>query len=163
MSVRVGVDTAGHYHRTIVSRLVVAGHDVVELNPAHVKAVRAQQGAGRLKTDLRNAAAIVDLLISGGGRAPQQRDAALVEQLVWAGLRRRRILARTALTHQLLGTLDLVSPGLDGCSADLLGTRLGRSSCTRWPTLTGCTASASPDCEGSSPATASGLMAAKAA
>ena len=125
LSVRVGVETAGHYHRAIVSRLVAAGHDVVELNPAHVKAVRTQQGARRLKTDLRDAAAIVDLLISGGGRAPQQRDAALVEQLVWAGLRRRRILARTALTNQLLGTLDLVFPGLDGCFADLLGTRVG--------------------------------------
>ena len=125
LSVRVGVETAGHYHRTLVSRLVVAGHDVVELNPAHVKAVRAQQGSRRLKTDLRDAAAIVDLLISGGGRVPQQRDAALVEQLVWAGLRRRRILARTALTNQLLGTLDLVFPGLDGCFEDLLGTRVG--------------------------------------
>ena len=125
LSVRVGVETAGHYHRTIVSRLVAAGHDVVELNPAHVKAVRAQQGARRLKTDLRDAAAIVDLLISGGGRAPQQRDAALVEQLVWAGLRRRRILARTALSNQLLGTLDLVFPGLDSCFVDLLGTRVG--------------------------------------
>lgn len=125
VSVRVGVETAGHYHRTIVSRLVAAGLDVVELNPAHVKAVRAQQGSRRLKTDLRDAAAIVDLLISGGGRAPQQRSAALVEQLVWAGLRRRRILARTALTNQLLGTLDLVFPGLDGCFGDLLGTRVG--------------------------------------
>ncbi len=125
LSVRVGVETAGHYHRTIVSRLVAAGHDVVELNPAHVKAVRAQQGSRRLKTDLRDAAAIVDLLISGGGRAPQQRSAALVEQLVWAGLRRRRILARTALTNQLLGTLDLVFPGLDGCFGDLLATRVG--------------------------------------
>ena len=26
LSVRVGVETAGHYHRTIVSRLVAAGH-----------------------------------------------------------------------------------------------------------------------------------------
>ena len=77
LSVRVGVETAGHYHRAIVSRLVMAGHDLVELNPAHVKAARAQQGARRLKTDLRDAAAIVDLLISGGGRSPQQRSAAL--------------------------------------------------------------------------------------
>ena len=125
LSVRVGVETAGHYHRTIVSRLVAAGHDVVELNPAHVKAVRAQQGSRRLKTDLRDAAAIVDLLISGGGRAPQQRHAALIEQLVWAGLRRRRVLARTALTNQLLGTLDLIFPGLDACFGDLLATRVG--------------------------------------
>lgn len=125
VSLRIGVETAGHYHRTVVARLVAAGHDVVELNPAHVKAARAQQGSRRLKTDLRDAAAIVDLVISGSGRAPQQRADALVEQLVWAGVRRRRVLARSALTNQLLGTLDLVFPGLDGCFDDLLATKVG--------------------------------------
>jgi len=125
VSVRIGVETAGHYHRTVVARLVAAGHDVVQLNPAHVKAARTQQGSSRLKTDLRDAAAIVDLIISGGGRAPQQRTDALIEQLVWAGVRRRRILARTALSNQLLGTLDLIFPGLDGCFDDLLGSKVG--------------------------------------
>jgi transposase len=125
VSVRIGVETAGHYHRTVVARLVAAGHDVVQLNPAHVKAARTQQGSRRLKTDLRDAAAIVDLIISGGGRAPQQRTDALIEQLVWAGVRRRRILARTALSNQLLGTLDLIFPGLDGCFDDLLGSKVG--------------------------------------
>lgn len=125
VSVRIGVETAGHYHRTVVSRLVGAGHDVVELNPAHVKAARAQQGSRRLKTDLRDAAAILDLVISGSGRPPQQRTDALVEQLVWAGVRRRRVLARTALSNQLLGTLDLIFPGLDGCFEDLLGSKAG--------------------------------------
>jgi len=124
-SVRIGVETAGHYHRTVVARLVAAGHDVVELNPAHVKAARTQQGSRRLKTDLRDAAAIVDLVISGSGRAPQARSDALVEQLVWAGVRRRRVLARTALSNQLLGTLDLIFPGLDGCFTDLLGCKVG--------------------------------------
>jgi Transposase len=85
LSLRIGVETAGHYLRTVVSRLVAASHDVVELNPAHVKATRAQQGSRRWKTDLRDAAAILDLVISGSGRAPQQRADALVEQLVWAG------------------------------------------------------------------------------
>lgn len=125
LSVRIGVETAGHYHRTIVARLVAAGHDVVELNPAHVKAVRAQQGQRRLKTDLRDAAAIVELVISGGGRAPQQRDGALVEQLVWAGLRRRRVHVRSALINQLFATLDLIFPGLDGCFDDLFATKVG--------------------------------------
>jgi transposase len=125
LSVRIGVETAGHYHRTVVARLVAAGHDVVELNPAHVKAARAQQGSRRLKTDLRDAAAIVDLVISGSGRAPQQRTDALIEQLVWAGVRRRRVLARTALSNQLLGTLDLIFPGLDGCFDDLLASKVG--------------------------------------
>ena len=94
LSLRIGVETAGHYHRRVVSRLVAASHDVVELNPAHVKATRAQQGSRRWKTDLRDAGAILDLVISGSGRAPQQRADALVEQLVWAGARRRRLLAR---------------------------------------------------------------------
>ena len=133
-SVRIGVETAGHYHRTVVARLVAAGHDVVELNPAHVKAA-TQQGSRRLKTDLRDAAAIVDLVISGGGGSPQQRTDALVEQLVWAGVRRRRVQARTALSNQLLGTLDLIFPGLDGCFDDLLGSKVGRRppSTTPWP------------------------------
>lgn len=125
LSVRIGVETAGHYHRPVVSRLVAASHDVVELNPAHVKAARARQGARRLKTDLRDAAAIADLVISGSGRPPQQRADALVEQQVWAAVRRRRVHARTALTNQLLGTLDLVFPGLDGCFHDLLATQAG--------------------------------------
>lgn len=125
VSLRIGVETAGHYHRTVVARLMMAGHDVVELNPAHVKAVRAQQGSRRLKTDRRDAAAIVDLVISGSGRPPQQRADALVEQVVWAGVRRRRVRARTALTNQLLGTLDLVFPGMDGCFDDLFATKVG--------------------------------------
>ena len=125
LSLRIGVETAGHYHRTVVSRLAAAGHDVVELNPGHVKAVRCAQGFRTFKNDLRDAAAIVDLVISGAGRAPQQRSAALVEQQVWATMRRRRLHARSALTNQLLGTLDLVFPGLDGCFDQLLATKVG--------------------------------------
>jgi transposase len=125
LSMRIGVETAGHYHRTVVSRLVVAGHDVVELNPGHVKAVRSAQGFRTIKNDLRDAAAIVDLVISGAGRSPQQRCQALVEQQVWATLRRRRMHARSMLCNQLLGTLDLVFPGLDGCFEHLLMTKVG--------------------------------------
>ena len=124
LSLRIGVETAGHYHRLVVSRLA-ASHDVVELNPAHVKAVRSQQGQRRLKTDLRDAAAIVELVMTGRGRPPQQRQAALVEQSVSAALRRRRVHARVALINQLLGTLDLVFPGLDRCFEDLLATKVG--------------------------------------
>jgi hypothetical protein len=47
--------------------------------------------------------------MTGRGRAPQQRDAALAEQCVLAALRRRRIHARVAFINQLLGTHDLVS------------------------------------------------------
>lgn len=123
-SVRVGIETAGHYHRPLLSRLT-AGHDVVELNPAQVKAAREAQGSAKIKTDLRDCAAIVDLVISGMGWSPQQRDAAMTAQLAWTALRARRVKARTALSNQLLGTLDLVFPGLDGCFDALLVTKIG--------------------------------------
>jgi len=126
VSLRVGVETAGHYHRTLVARLVAGAHDVVELNPAHVKAARATLGSRRLKSDLRDGAAMVELLVRGAGRRPQVRDAAMAAQAAWVAHRRRKIAARTALGNQLLGTLDLVFPGLDGCFGDLLGARAGR-------------------------------------
>ena len=111
VSVRIGVETAGRYHRTVVARLVGAGHDVVELNPAHVKAARTQQGSRRLKTDLRDAAAILDLVISGSGRAPQQRTDALVEQLgdleldLTAGVGQHRLRPRPVAHVRRLPTL----------------------------------------------------------
>ncbi len=124
VSVRVGVEAAGHYHRPVLSRLS-ARFDIVELGPAMVKAAREAQGSARIKTDLRDCAAIIDLVISGMGWSPQQRDSGMVEQLVWSGLRARRSKARTSLSNQLIGTLDLVFPGLDGCFDSLLGTRIG--------------------------------------
>lgn len=45
---RVGVEAAGHHHRTVVARLRAAGVEVVELNPAQVKEARAQQLLRRL-------------------------------------------------------------------------------------------------------------------
>jgi transposase len=124
VSVRVGVEAAGHYHRPVLARLTTT-FDTVELGPAMVKAAREAQGSAKIKTDLLDCAAIIDLVISGMGWSPQQRDAAMVDQLVWAGLRARRVKARTALSNQLLGTLDLVFPGLDGCFRNLLGTKIG--------------------------------------
>ncbi len=50
---RVGVEAAGHYHRTVVARLRAGGVEVVELNPAQVKEARAQQLLRRLKSDER--------------------------------------------------------------------------------------------------------------
>lgn len=124
-SVRVGIETCGHYHRPLLSRLADR-HDLVELNPGQVKAAREAQGSAKIKTDLRDAAAIVDLVISGMGWSPQQRDAAMTTQLAWVTLRARRSKARVALSNQLLGTLDLVFPGLDGCFDTILATRIGR-------------------------------------
>jgi transposase len=99
---------------------------VVELNPAQVRAARATLGARRLKSDQRDCAAMIELLVRGGGRPPQVRNDAMAAQAAWVAHRRRKVAARTALGNQLLGTLDLVFPGLDGCFADLLGARAGR-------------------------------------
>lgn len=124
VSLRIGVEVAGHYHRPMLARLAAA-HDTVELGPAQVKAAREAQGSAKIKTDLRDCAAIIDLVIHGMGWSPQQRDAAMTQQLAWTALRARRVKARTALSNQLLGTLDLVFPGLDGCFDSLLATRIG--------------------------------------
>lgn len=43
-SVRIGIESAGHYHRPLLARLSAA-HEVVELNPGQVKAAREAQGA----------------------------------------------------------------------------------------------------------------------
>lgn len=123
-SVRVGIETAGHYHQPLLSRLA-ASHDVVELNPGQVKSAREAQGSAKIKNDLRDCAAIVDLVVSGMGWSPQHRDAAMAAQQAWVTLRARRNRARFALRNQLLATLDLVFPGLDGCFGSLLATRIG--------------------------------------
>lgn len=124
--VRVGVESAGHYHRTLVARLRAGGFDVVELNPAAVKEARAQQLLRRLKGDARDVGAMAELMIRDGGRAPAIRTDALATQAAWVGHWRRRVAARVALANQVIGHLDLVFPGLDGCFSDVLGARSGR-------------------------------------
>jgi transposase len=52
--VRVGVEPAGHYHRTPVARLRAGGFGVVELNPAAVKEALPHQLLRRLKSDARD-------------------------------------------------------------------------------------------------------------
>ena len=65
--VRVGVESAGHYHRTLVARLRAGGFEVVELNPAAVKEARSQQLLRRLKSDARDIGAMAEMMIRGGG------------------------------------------------------------------------------------------------
>ena len=67
--VRIGVEAAGHYHRTLVARLRAAGLEVVELNPKAVKDARGQQLLRTLKSDARDCGAMAELLIRGSGRA----------------------------------------------------------------------------------------------
>jgi len=124
--VRVGVEAAGHYHRTLVARLVDAGCEVVELNPAMVAKAREEQGRRGLKTDLTDLAAMAELLARGAGHEPTLLDGAMAAQAAWAAHRRRKIKARVALGNQITSQLDLVFPGLDGCYADLLEARSGR-------------------------------------
>ena len=124
--VRVGVESAGHYHRTLVARLRAGGYEVVELNPAAVKEARAQQLLRRLKSDARDLGAMAELMVRGAGRCPAVRTDALATQAAWVAHRRRKVAARVALTNQIIGQLDLVFPGLDGCFSDLLGARAGR-------------------------------------
>jgi transposase len=124
--VRVGVESAGHYHRTLVARLRAGGQEVVELNPAAVKEARAQQLLRRLKSDARDLGAMAELMVRGAGRRPAVRTDALATQAAWVAHRRRKVAARVALANQVIGQLDLVFPGLDGCFGDLLGARAGR-------------------------------------
>ena len=42
-SVRVGIESAGHYHRALATTLRSKGFDVVELNPYQVKMARANR------------------------------------------------------------------------------------------------------------------------
>jgi transposase len=123
---RVGVESAGHYHRTLVARLRAEGTDVVELNPAAVKQARAQQLLGRLKSDERDLGAMAELLVRGAGRRPQIRDEAMAAQVAWVAHRRRKVAAHVALSNQVQGHLDLVFPGLGACFDGILGTKAGR-------------------------------------
>jgi transposase len=123
---RVGVESAGHYHRTLVSRLRAAAIEVVELNPAAVKEARSQQLLRRLKSDERDLGAMAELLIRGAGRLPQVRDDAMGAQAAWVAHRRRKVAAHVALSNQVQGHLDLVFPGLGACFDGILGTKSGR-------------------------------------
>jgi transposase len=123
---RVGVESAGHYHRTLVGRLRAGGTEVVELNPAAVKQARAQQLLGRLKSDERDLGAMAELLVRGAGRLPQVRDEAMAAQAAWVAHRRRKVAAHVALSNQVQGHLDLVFPGLSVCFGGILGTKAGR-------------------------------------
>jgi transposase len=124
--VRVGLEEAGHYHRTLLWRLREAGMDVVLLNPAQVKQNRAQQLLRSLKSDARDLGAMAELLVRGLGRPAPEQDTALLRQAALASHRARKVKARSALKNHIHASLDLVFPGLSGCFDDILGTKFGR-------------------------------------
>jgi transposase len=113
--VRVGVEACGHYHRLLVHRLRSAGWDTVDLSPAQVHAARAQMGYRRLKSDLRDAAAMIELLLRGTGRTHSGHVDTIAELQAWVAHRNRKQAARVALGNQLLANLDLVFGSLQGC------------------------------------------------
>jgi transposase len=117
---------AGHYHDTLVARLQADGIDVTQLNPAQVKENRTQDLLRSLKSDARDLGAMAELLIRGKGREAAVEDGPLARQVVAASHRRRKVKARTVLKNQVLSTLDLVFPGLDGCFTDMLDAKIGR-------------------------------------
>ena len=109
--VRVGVESAGHYHETLAGRLMADGYEVIGHNPAAVKTARAQSGKGRTKTDGLDAAAMCSLTIRGLGRRPYLPvDAVGKLQVAYLG---REALAshRSALRNQITSLLDLIWPG----------------------------------------------------
>lgn len=124
--VRVGLEEAGHYHRTLLWRLRSAGMEVALLNPAQVKENRAQALLRSLKSDARDLGAMAELLIRGKGRPAPEQDTALLRQAALASHRARKVKARSVLKNHIHASLDLVFPGLSGCFEDLLDTKFGR-------------------------------------
>jgi transposase len=114
-SVRVGIEAAGHYHRALAETLRGKGFDVVELNPYQVKIARVQLGAARVKTDVRDCMAMVELLARGQGWPLHRQDGAMAEQAAWVAHRRRKAAAAQALGSQVHALADLAFPGLTGC------------------------------------------------
>lgn len=127
VSVRVGVEAAGHYHQPLIAATSwPAGWQVWELNPAHVSEQRRVMGRRRVKTDAIDLEAITELLLAGRGQPVTDRQQVLGQLAAWAGHRSRRVAARTATKNQLLGQLDRAFPGLTLVLPDVLGTKAGR-------------------------------------
>ena|SRR5918996_4259958 len=98
-SVRFGIEAAGHYHRVLASTLQASGLDVVELNPAAVKVARSQLGQARVKTDVRDCLAMVELLVRGQGWPLHRHDDRVALQMMWVAQGRRKLDAAQALTN----------------------------------------------------------------
>lgn len=115
LSVRAGIESAGHYHRALATTLRDKGFDIVELNPYHVKMARIQMGQSRMKTDLRDCLAMAEVLVRGQGWGPHSQDGPIAEQRLWTARRRRKLAAAQVLAGQIHALADLAFPGLTGC------------------------------------------------
>jgi transposase len=125
--VRFGIEAAGHYHRTLTETLRAEGVEVVELHPGAVHKARGEMGQRRLKSDLRDLAAMVELMARGTGRASRWEDGPIAIQAVWSGHRRRKVRARVTMGMQLQSQLDLVFPGLGDCFKDVIRAKGGHT------------------------------------
>jgi transposase len=109
----VGVEAAGHLHRTLVGHLrEVVGLEVRVLNPASVAEERKKQLNRRRKTDALDAAACCQLLRNGGGTiALVDHEPVLTLRTLWAG-RKDLVEARARLRQQMHTLIDQLWPGL---------------------------------------------------
>lgn len=127
VSVKVGVEAAGHYHRPLTTASAwPSGWEVLDLNPAHVSEQRRVQGPRRVKTDAVDLEAITEIVLTGRGIPITVGDAVIGELTAWSAHRTRRVVTRTATKNQLLGQLDRCFPGLTLALPDVLGTKVGR-------------------------------------
>lgn len=110
-SVRIGIEAAGHYHQALATTLRSKGFDVVELNPYQVKIARTQLGQARIKTDIRDCMAMVELLVRGQGWPLHRHDGAVAEQAALVAHRRRKLAAAQALGSQIHALSDVAFPG----------------------------------------------------
>jgi transposase len=122
---RVGLEQAGHYHDALHARLHAGGIDVAVLNPAQVKENRSQDLLRSLKSDVRDLGAMAELLIRGKGReTPTRRRRPVAPDRVG---RTPPPQGQGAYGAQEPGAVHpRPGPGLDGCFADILDTKLGR-------------------------------------
>lgn len=154
--VRLGLEEAGHYDRTLLWQLQARGLEVALLNPAQVKQNRAQDLLRALKSDARDLGAMAELLIRGRGRPAPQQDTALLRQAALASHRARKVKARSAIKNHIDASLDLVFPGYRVVSTmSWTPGSVGCSSPRDW-IQTGFAASASSGCAPSAPTGACG-------
>jgi transposase len=123
--VRFGIEAAGHYHRPLTAALQAEPVEVVELHPGAVHKARAEMGQRRLKSDLRDLAAMVELMARGTGRSSRWEDNPIAIQAVWSAHRRRKVKARVPMGLQILSQLDLVFPGFGDCFKDVIRAKGG--------------------------------------
>jgi transposase len=124
--VRVGLESAGHYHRPLQARLEANGIEVTLFNPAQIKENRNQDLLRSLKSDAIDLAAMAELLIRGKGRVCVSAPDAVAIQAVLALHRTRKIRSRSALKNQIHAHLDLVFPGLSSCLWNPIDSKAGR-------------------------------------